>query len=197
MPDLMPDGTFQPRPSFFKRIPLAFGAFFKTFSDGEYARRVDRLREPVATETELHTSPATDRDAAAATALRDLSPDAALQLLGMLQREARLIDFAMENLSSYSDAEIGAAARIVHEGCRKVLNEHFTIEPVRGETEGTPVTLEEGFDAASTRLTGNVIGKAPFRGRLSHRGWRASDVRLPQLTSQHDASIIAPAEVEL
>ena len=112
-------------------------------------------------------------------------------------REARLIDFANENITVYADADIGAAARLVHEGCARVLREHFTIEPVRGELEGTRITLPEGFDAASVRLTGNVVGKAPFTGTLSHRGWRARDVRLPQLADKHDASIIAPAEVEL
>jgi hypothetical protein len=125
------------------------------------------------------------------------TPDAALQLLSLLQREARLIDFANENITVYSDADIGAAARVVHEGCARVLREHFTIEPVRGELEGARVTLQEGFDAASVRLTGNVVGKAPFTGTLSHRGWRASKVSLPQLADKHDASILAPAEVEL
>ncbi|HAV35210.1 MAG TPA: DUF2760 domain-containing protein, partial [Massilia sp.] len=133
----------------------------------------------------------------APTVLRETTPEAALQLLTLLQREARLIDFANENLAAYADADIGAAARVVHEGCARVLKEHFTIQPVRAEAEGSRVTLEEGFDAASVRLTGNVVGKAPFKGTLSHRGWRASDVRLPQLAKEHDASIIAPAEVEL
>mgnify|MGYP006143797259 CR=1 FL=1 len=107
------------------------------------------------------------------------------------------IDFTQENLAGYSDADIGAAARVVHEGCSKVLKEHFTIEPARAEAEGSRVTLEEGFDAAAVRLTGNVVGKAPFRGALSHRGWRASNVRLPKLAEAHDAAILAPAEVEL
>jgi hypothetical protein len=78
-----------------------------------------------------------------------------------------------------------------------VLREHFTIEPVRAEPEGSRITLEEGFDAAAVRLTGNVIGKPPFKGALSHRGWRASSARLPQLAEKHDARILAPAEVEL
>jgi hypothetical protein len=129
--------------------------------------------------------------------LKEASPDAALQLLSLLQRDARLIDFTMENLSNYSDAEIGAAARVVHEGCRKVLNEHFTIAPVREESEGSRLTLNEGFDAASISLTGIVVGKPPFHGNLTHRGWRATDVRLPKLAEHHDASVLAPAEVEL
>jgi hypothetical protein len=184
------------KPSFFRRIPLAFGAFFRIFSNVDYASRIDGLRQ----ETELapaEAKPPEEPPKAAPPALKEVSPDAALQFLSLLQRDARLIDFTMENLAAYSDAEIGAAARVVHEGCRKVLSEHFTIEPVRAETEGSRITLNEGFDAAAIRLTGNVVGTAPFHGSLSHRGWRATDVRLPKLAETHDASVLAPAEVEL
>ena len=85
----------------------------------------------------------------------------------------------------------------MHDGCRAVLREHFTIKPVRTEAEGSRVTLQEGFDAAAVRLTGNVVGKAPFNGHVSHRGWKVEDTRLPKLAPSHDASIVAPAEVEL
>ena len=78
-----------------------------------------------------------------------------------------------------------------------MLREHFTLEPVRLEAEGSRLTLAQGFDARAIRLTGNVVGQAPFVGTLSHRGWRATDVRLPQLTDQHDAAVLAQAEVEL
>jgi hypothetical protein len=197
MTDPKSDQPTQPKPSFFRRIPLAFGAFFRTFSNADYATRIDNLREPAeAPAAPVKPAPA-EPPKRAPEPLKELSPDAALQLLSLLQRDARLIDFAMENLSSYSDAEIGAAARVVHEGCRKVMGEHFSIEPVRGETEGSRITLNEGFDAAAIRLTGNVVGKAPFHGSLSHRGWRVVDVRLPRLAKGHDASVLAPAEVEL
>ena len=135
--------------------------------------------------------------AAAPVVLKEATPDAALQLLALLQREARLIDFTQENLGSHADADIGAAARVVHEGCAKVMREYFTIDPVRQEAEGSRIVLQEGFDSAQVRLTGNVVGSAPFTGTLSHRGWRASSVRLPKLSAQHDAAILAPAEVEL
>ncbi|AIV45378.1 hypothetical protein X988_5443 [Burkholderia pseudomallei TSV 48] len=128
---------------------------------------------------------------------QEATPDAALQLLGLLQRDARLIDFVEEDIAGYSDADIGAAARIVHDGCRATLREHFTIRPVRDEAEGTRVTIGEGFDAAAIRLTGNVVGQPPFHGSISHRGWRVDAVRLPKLNPGHDASIIAPAEVAL
>jgi hypothetical protein len=192
-------------PSFGTRIALAISAFFRTLGNAEYAARIQRLDEPVAAPTAAPT-PAptmaptmapTPAPTAAPVILREATPDAALQLLSLLQREARLIDFTQENLTGYADADIGAAARVVHEGCAKVLREHFTIEPVRAEAEGSRVTLEAGFDAASVRLTGNVVGQAPFKGSLSHRGWRATSVRLPKLAEAHDAKVLAPAEVEL
>jgi hypothetical protein len=185
----------QAKPSFFRRIPLAFGAFFRAFSGGDVATGVDGLRQPEA--PVAMTPPPTEAPKAPPAPLQELSPDAALQLLSLFQRDARLLDFAMEDLSGYSDADIGSAARVVHEGCRKVVSEHFSIEPVRSETEGSRITLDEGFDAAAIRLTGNVVGKAPFHGSLSHRGWRVTDVRLPKLASGHDATVLAPAEVEL
>ena len=125
------------------------------------------------------------------------SETAALQLLGLLQREARFIDFVEEDVSGYSDADIGAATRVVHAGCRKVLSEHFTLEPVRSETEGSRITLATGFDAGAVRLTGNVVGQAPFTGTLGHRGWRVTGSELPKLAPGHDAAVLAQAEVEL
>jgi hypothetical protein len=197
------NNSSQPLPSFFSRISIAIGAFFRALSDAEYAARLARMTgaEPQPAAAPVSTPAPAPAPAPAPVpapvTLRVATPDAALQLLGLFQREARLIDFTQENLSAYSDADIGAAARVVHEGCGKVLREHFTIEAVRSEAEGSRVVLEEGFDASAVRLTGNVVGKAPFRGALSHRGWRASNVRLPKLAEAHDAAILAPAEVEL
>jgi hypothetical protein len=196
MTDSKPNPANEQKPGFFRRIPLAFGAFFRTFSDGAFATRIDSLRRDVEV-APVATIPPEEPQKPVPPVLKETSPEAALQLLGLLQRDARLIDFTMENLTNYSDAEIGAAARVVHEGCKKVLSEHFTIEPIRQESEGSRITLNQGFDAAATRLTGNVVGQAPFHGNLTHRGWRATDTRLPKLTESHDATVIAPAEVEL
>jgi hypothetical protein len=183
------------QPSLLQRIPLAFGAFFSILSDSAVAARVDRLQRDEAPAAAAPTvAPVAP---VAPPPLRQATPDAALQLLALFQRDARLIDFTEEDLASYADADIGAAARIVHEGCRKVLREHFTIAPVRTEAEGSRITLDAGFDAGAVRLTGNVVGSAPFKGSLSHRGWRATDVRLPKLASGHDAAVLAQAEVEL
>jgi hypothetical protein len=129
--------------------------------------------------------------------VKEATPDAALQLLGLLQKEARFLDFVQENIASYADSEIGAAARVVHEGCRKVLGQHFELDPVRKEQENTRLTLPKGFDASEVRVSGNIVGEPPFTGLLIHRGWRASKVKLPKIAEGHDVHILAPAEVEL
>ena len=180
-------------PSFFGRVSLAVGIFIKTLADPGFARRVQRLREGA----DLPQTKAPEVAKTDMGTLKEAVPDAALQLLGILQREARFVDFIEEEIGAYSDADIGAAARLVHDGCRKVLREHFTIQPVREEAEGSRITLNEGFDAAAIRLTGNVVGTPPFSGSISHRGWRVVEVRLPKLTGSHDVAVVAPAEVEL
>ena len=182
-------------PSVLGRISLAVSAFFRILGDGEFAAAVLRVRDGGAA-AQAQTQAPSPAPKAAPT-LKEASPDAALQLLGLLQRDARFIDFVEEDIKRFSDADIGAAARLVHEGCRATLREHFTIRPVRDEAEGSRVTLQEGFDASAIRLTGNVVGRAPFVGSISHRGWRVDDVRLPKLAESHNAKVIAPAEVEL
>ena len=182
-------------PSFFQRVPLAFGVFFSTLANPAFAGRVQALRQPQAPAAQEATPPVIPTPAP--VVLKLASPDAALQLLALLQRDARLIDFTQEDLSGYSDADIGGAARVVHEGCSKVLREHFSLAPVRTEAEGSRLTLPPGFDARAVRLTGHVVGQAPFSGQLSHRGWRATEVRLPKLAEGQDVTVLAQAEVEL
>ena len=187
------------KPSLLRRIPLAFGALFGLLADADLAGRYAALRDgtaPAPTSTPAPAAPAPVMPPPSPV-LKEAGPEAALQLLALLQREARLIDFVGEDLSGYADADIGAAARVVHEGCAKVLREHFSLVPVRDEAEGSRVTLQAGFDAAAVRVTGNVVGQPPFAGSLRHRGWRATEVRLPKLAEQHDARVVAPAEVEL
>src|SRR5205807_4419892 len=97
----------------------------------------------------------------------------ALRLLAQLQREGRFVDFCEEEIASFTDAEVGAAARTVHAGCRKALRANLVLKPVRPDAEGAEVTAPEGFDPTSVRLTGNVVGHPPFRGTLRHHGWKA------------------------
>ncbi len=182
--------------SFFARLALAFAVL----GDGTLAARLQALRDGVVPTTPPAPSAPPSPPAPAPTpapVLKVATPDAALQLLALLQREARFVDFVQEDMAAYSDADIGGAARLVHTGCRKVLQEHFTLAPARPEAEGSRVVLDAGFDAATVRLTGNVVGSAPFRGTLRHPGWKATEVRLPRTSEGHDPRVLAAAEVEL
>ncbi len=126
------------------------------------------------------------------------SPEAAVQILSILQREGRLVDFLQEDLSLYDDGQIGAAVRSIHEGCKGALQQHIELKHVFSEGEGSEVTVPPGFDARAIRLTGNVAGDPPFRGVLRHRGWRIVKVKLPQPTSEQKENwVLAPAEVEV
>jgi hypothetical protein len=123
--------------------------------------------------------------------------DGALALLALLQREGRLVDFLREPLDGFSDADIGAAARDVHRGCRKVLDQHLSLEAVMPGAEEAKVAVPKGFDPAEIRLIGEAKGEPPFRGTLRHHGWRVVDAKLPALADGVDRMVIAPAEVEL
>ena len=127
-----------------------------------------------------------------------VSPSAAaVQLLALLQREGRLVDFLWEDIGAYDDTQVGAAVRTIHAACRNVLAEHLNIEPVLDQAEGGIVTVAENFDPSAVRLTGHVSGDAPFRGALRHAGWKAVWVKLPEQPRGQNPQIIAPAEVEI
>jgi hypothetical protein len=120
-----------------------------------------------------------------------------LHLLAVLQRQGRLVDFLSEDLEMYEDDQIGAAVRGIHESCKKVVDKALALEPVIKADEGQEVTVDLGFDPSAIKLTGNVTGDPPFTGILRHKGWRTPKIELPVLSDAQDASIIAPAEVEI
>jgi hypothetical protein len=126
-----------------------------------------------------------------------LHREGALALLSLLQREGRLVDFLREGLDGHDDSAIGAAARDVHRGCKKVLDEHFAFEPMMPGEEEAKVTVPKGFDPSEIRLIGEAKGEPPFRGTLRHHGWRATSVKLPGLADGVDRTVVAPAEVEV
>jgi len=168
------------------RIKLAFAAFFTILFKG----RLPASLQPGAT-AEPAGAPAPPPLA------REDSSDRAVQLLALLQRDGRLVDFVTEDLSAYSDAQIGASVRDIHAGCRRVLDRYVTLEPVVNSREGDRVTLGQDLDTAAVRLVGNVTGKPPFSGRLLHRGWRISHVQLPPLSDAAARAIVAQAEIEI
>ncbi len=180
-----------------KRLPIASYSFARAMVNAEYARRLTDFYIDGASSLSATSAKEPKPSPPPAAVLQESGPDSALVLLSLLQKEGRFLDFLQEEVSSYADHEVGAAARVVHAGCQRVLNDHLSIEPVRSETEGAQVTLDKGFDPAAERPTGHVIGEPPFTGALVHRGWRAVEVRLPQVASSRDVRILAPAEVEL
>ncbi len=125
--------------------------------------------------------------------------DGALQMLNILQRDSRLIDFLMEDIANYADDQIGAAVRGIHADCRASLIRHVALAPVIDGVEGTFQKLDSSKtpDPNRIKLIGNVpsSGKAPG-GILRHRGWLASSVTLPLLGKQ-ETSVLTPAEIEV
>jgi hypothetical protein len=122
-----------------------------------------------------------------------------VSFLALLQARGRLVDFLMDDINAHDDAQVGAAARVVHGGCKAALQEHFRIRPVREESEGSTVQVAAGYRADEYRLIGKISGPAPFSGVLVHHGWKTDEVKLPRVlrSSTDRLPAIAPAEVEL
>lgn len=193
-----------------QRLLLAFVAFFYVLFDRRFAQEVRLVRERQ--RAALPPAPPAEQPSAAPPAepAKPQPPPApaakpepprvehaeALQVLALLQRDGRLVDFVSESLDGFSDSEIGAAARTVHAGCRKVLDAYVELEPLMRDAEGARVTIPPGFDPAAVRLSGQVVGSPPFQGALRHHGWRAKKASFPA-PPPGDPRILAPAEVEL
>lgn len=122
-----------------------------------------------------------------------------VNFLAILQEKGRLVDFLMGDIAGYSDAEVGAAGRVLHEGAKAALLEHFSIRPMREESEGSKITVQTGYAPDEYRLVGRISGEAPFKGTLIHHGWKVEWVKLPRLARASGGRLpaIAPAEVEL
>jgi hypothetical protein len=173
------------------RIVLAFRSFFAILFSGKLPAEVAQ---------ELGFSPQRKSQPAAKPApdVRTAQPsDGALQILGILQRDSRFIDFLMEDISAFSDDQVGAAVRDLHQQCRDSLNRYLRLGPVIDGVEGSPTKLDSN-DPSTVKLLGNVPanGKASG-GLLRHKGWKAEKIDLPPLASNSNVSVIAPAEVEI
>jgi hypothetical protein len=170
---------------YFRRLKYAFRTFFSIL---DYSRIPDDVVAAMVKPREEIPKPV------APSAID--TADRATQVLALLQRDGRLVDFLMEELDAYPDAQVGAAVRDVHAGCRQCLSRYLTLSPVLDDEEGRPVTIERDADPARIKLVGNVVGQPPFRGVLRHRGWDATRITLPPLP-ETGRSVIAPAEVEI
>jgi hypothetical protein len=180
------------------RLWLSWVCAFRVLFDEKFAARVAALHEAARRPQQLATPSAAPDEVPAPAPVVPAEPSAAtgaLQLLSLLQREGRFIDFIQQDVATFGDADIGAASRVVHEGCRRALRAHARVVSVRNEAEGSSVVLERA--SADVKLVGNVAGTAPFRGVLRHRGWRVEELTLPTLLGAHDPKVVAAAELEL
>jgi hypothetical protein len=182
-----------------ERVVFAFQCFFSILFHGDIPSDIaQKLLKPAGPVPQA--PPAAPPSVAP---LQEVQPPAsemfnrAVQMLALLQRDGRLIDFLAENISSYPDAQLGAAVRTIHETCRQALAHYVKLEPVLDSAEDQPVTVQAGFDSAAIKLIGNVAGEPPLRGVLRHKGWRVKEVNLPPLPESAGRMIVAPAEVEL
>lgn len=179
-------------------LSLAIRVFFKIVGNREFSNRLTELMAApgrpalVAPTQSIQSRPPSDAPPVSKPARSD-----AINLLAVLQREARLIDFLQESLSDYSDEQIGGAVREVHRGCSAALARMFDIAPIAAEAEGAAAVAPAGFDAARYRLTGNLHGAPPYRGTVRHRGWEARRCQLPSWTGEPNAAnVLAPIEIE-
>jgi hypothetical protein len=182
---------------FWERVTFAVRCFFSILFHGDLPNDVNRNRvdasraqQPAASVPSASRLEEVERPAPEAL-------DRAVQILALLQRDGRLIDFLEENISTYPDAQLGAGVRTIHETCRQVLDHYVTLEPIMNSEEGQSVAVTAGFDPAAIKLIGNVAGDPPIRGVLRHKGWRVKQLNLPQLTQGPGRMVIAPAEIEI
>jgi hypothetical protein len=182
---------------FSTRLSFAVRCFFSLLLEGRIPEDVlQGLEEAKLQDSPLATQAKTTA-AAPEVKLSTESLDRAVQLLALLQRDGRLVDFLEEDVSSYPDGQLGAAVRSIHTSCRQVLERYIKLEPILSSEEDQPVTVPVGFDLAAIKLVGNVTGEPPIRGLLRHRGWRVTEVTLPSLPQGSGRAIVAPAEVEV
>ncbi len=181
------------------RIVLAFRSFFAILFTGKLP--IDVAQTLGFTQSRPQSAAKPSPPAAPAVAAKPapqaLPSDGALQILGILQRDSRMIDFLMEDISAYSDEQVGAAVRTLHDQSRESLNRYLSLAPVIDGVEGSFTKIDSN-DPSTVKLLGNVpaTGKASG-GVLRHKGWRAERIELPPLPSGQSASVIAPAEVEI
>ncbi len=123
--------------------------------------------------------------------------DGHLRFLFLLQRSSRLIDFLKEDLTSFSDAQIGMAVRKIQSESARCLEEFVQIRPILEESEGSSFIVPEGYDPAKIKVVGKVRGNPPYQAIVRHKGWKALKQSLPKRIDEGTASMICPAEVEI
>lgn len=125
------------------------------------------------------------------------SREPAIQLLALMQKEGRLVDFLMEDLTGFSDEQIGGAVRPIHESTKKLFADRIKLGRVHDEKEGTRIDVPVGYDASRISITGNLSGEPPFTGIVRHKGWVVTELNLPTVPAGADPMIVAPAEIDV
>lgn len=120
-----------------------------------------------------------------------------LRLLALLQQSGRLIDFLKEDIKDFTDAQVGAAVRQIHQDCSKSLEELVTIRPLMPEKEGTTITVPQGYNPTVIKISGKVRGEPPYKGVVVHQGWKAHKHSLPKKMGEQINEVICPAEIEV
>ncbi|MBA3721341.1 MAG: DUF2760 domain-containing protein [Parachlamydiaceae bacterium] len=157
-------------------LKTAFKAFYKAFKDPIKGQQFVDDKQPKQVETNDATH---------------------LRLLSYLQQTGRLIDFLKEDISSYTDTQVGSAVRKIHQDCRQVLEDLVTIRPLKDENEGATVQVPKGYNPSEIKIIGKVKGEPPFSGILIHRGWKAHKRSLPKRVGEQTIDVISPAEIEI
>lgn len=119
------------------------------------------------------------------------------QLLTLMQQHGRLLDFVSEDITHFSDQQVGAVARVLHGGLKKVLADCVRFAPILLPNEQDQVQVAVGFDAQRIRLQGSIHGNGPYQGQLIHGGWQLNAVLLPTRGADYQACILQAAEVEV
>jgi len=173
------------------RISQAFRAFFALLFDGKLPDHLigelglaAKPSKPVATKTPT------------AVVSKPSAADGALQLLGILQRDGRMLDFLLEDVASYSDEQVGNAVRGVHAPVKETLERFFRFAPVIDGVEGTFLAAATK-DPAQVKFIGNVPATPPSGGVLRHRGWQVTQVDFPAFPAGQNLKLLAPAELEI
>ena len=127
--------------------------------------RVAGAEEPIALTEEV----------SAPVAAAPPAENAALRLLAALQEDGRLVDFLTEDIQGYSDEQIGAATRGIHDACRKALRE---LRHARARSAGPRGRDRDGAGGLRSRRRSpdraTCAASRRSRARSRHAGWRVT-----------------------
>ncbi len=184
------------------RLFLAFRVFFVVLFRRDSALRIrDLINDKTPKLSSPETSPRLESSEPKpiltkqpTTPTNSARRNEALTLLSALQRESRLLDLVCESLDQYNDAQIGAAARDVLRDTRKTLDRMFGLKHLIDSPEGESIEIPANASPVRWRIVGK---ESSNHGTLSHPGWQATKMDMPQWSGGTDDSmVIAAAEVE-